>query len=589
VKTPSDFRQTVGQLVLVCILVAVSAWLSIYITREGGRVAAVWLSNGVLLGLLLSVRASRWPAYLMAGYLGNLAAAIASGDTLATALSLCACNMVEIALAARLIRSGAVSGSGVDLSERNTLIRFTAFAVVLGPLVAAVLGSLILSGTLQADVVKTWFLADALGMAITAPITIIVAQERLRRSSGLRKVWTSGSMALLVLITVGIFLQTHYPLAFLIVPATLLVVFQHGQAGGAVAIAVVGVITVAATLMGHWRFALMTDASLPQKIYLLQLFIAVTSAQVLAVGALLAARERLQSQLQEREAQLRGVADNMPALVAQIDASQRYVFANAHLGQVFGIDPASMIGRTMREVRGEKVYADIQPYVERVLNGETLSFQNMAEVNGRSFHYQSNYAPYRDSDGKVGGFYAMTFDITALKQAESQLEQIARFDALTGLPNRREFESRFADARQLALRSGQAMALLFLDVDHFKAVNDSYGHGAGDLVLQTIANRLKTCVRASDCVARIAGDEFVAILNGLREQSEIQFVARKILSAMAQPISCNGEEIIVSVSIGAAFEKPGERDTNEPMMSIADRALYASKAAGRGTFRIAAA
>ncbi len=306
--------------------------------------------------------------------------------------------------------------------------------------------------------------------------------------------------------------------------------------------------------------------------------------EIVYSGRDVTARVRAEQALLESEAQLRAVTDNIPAMIARADKEQRYTFVNAFVGEVFGGNPQTMIGRTMREVRGDVLYGSMKPYVEAALRGETASHEGTANVNGRIYHYQSNFVPDRDANGEVQGLYALTFDITKLKEAEAQLDRLARIDSLTDVANRRYFEERLAAAHARSRRNGAALALLCLDIDHFKAINDRHGHPVGDAVIVAFARRLESCVREDDLVARLGGDEFVLLIENPAPDSG-ENIARKLLALMHEPVIVDGITLQVSASIGvASIVQP---DSARTLMDLADRALYAAKEAGRNTYRIA--
>ena len=297
-------------------------------------------------------------------------------------------------------------------------------------------------------------------------------------------------------------------------------------------------------------------------------------------------RVRIEQALAASEARMRAITDHIPAMIAHIDKDQRYLFANAHIGDVFGIDTRAMIGRTMREARGELVYAQIQPHVDAVLRGETVSFEGTGEVGERTYHYQSNYVPDRDADGAVQGFFALTFDITQMKAAEAALDRLARVDSLTGVANRRQFEERLAATVAQGRRQQQGIALLCVDIDHFKQINDRYGHPAGDAVLIAVADRLQSCVREEDLVARLGGDEFMVLL-GSPQPAAAERVARKLLASMREPVLAGELQLQVSSSIGVVYSVTAVSAAT--LMALSDQALYRAKSEGRNTYRTAAA
>lgn len=284
------------------------------------------------------------------------------------------------------------------------------------------------------------------------------------------------------------------------------------------------------------------------------------------------------------ETRMRAITDSIPAMISHIDAEQRYLFANAFTGQVFGIDTASMIGKTVREVRGEALFEEIREQMERVLRGEAVSFEGTTQVAGRTYHYKSNYMPDLDAQGAVRVFFALTFDITQMKDAEAALDRLARVDSLTGVANRRQFEERLAVALAHGRRKGEGVALLCVDIDHFKSINDTYGHPVGDAVIISVADRLRACVRQEDVVARLGGDEFMVLLSDAHPGSA-ETVAEKVLEAMREPVQVGDTALQVGTSIGVAYGPMAISSTS--LLSLVDQALYRAKAAGRNTYRVA--
>ena len=189
----------------------------------------------------------------------------------------------------------------------------------------------------------------------------------------------------------------------------------------------------------------------------------------------------------------------------------------------------------------------------------------------------------RDAAGRALRLVGTDSDITRSKAAEDELRQRAEFDELTGLPNRALFNDRIAGALARAERAGTPVALLFVDIDHFKLVNDTRGHAVGDELLKIAATRLSEAVRASDTVARLAGDEFTVILEGLASLAEAQAVAAKLVEALREPMRIGGVAVGVSASIGVAMLEPGEHDAT-PLLRRADEALYEAKRRGRDRY-----
>ncbi|RZI86138.1 MAG: sensor domain-containing diguanylate cyclase [Rubrivivax sp.] len=192
----------------------------------------------------------------------------------------------------------------------------------------------------------------------------------------------------------------------------------------------------------------------------------------------------------------------------------------------------------------------------------------------------------RDADGRACRLSGTNADITEQKRIEAQLHRMAKIDSLTELPNRALFHDRLNGALNRVRRHGKAMALLILDIDFFKEINDSLGHDAGDAVLQEFGRRLSCSVRQTDTVARLGGDEFTIILEELHAPAEADMIARKVVTAMTKAFDHDGRTLKVSASIGVAYLDHADEDAAH-LIKRADQALYQAKAAGRNTYRCA--
>ena len=302
----------------------------------------------------------------------------------------------------------------------------------------------------------------------------------------------------------------------------------------------------------------------------------------------------MEAALADQQRQLRLMTDSMPALIMHIDAEERYTFVNAHFDRVFGADSKRLIGKTLREVNSHAVYEEIAPHVQMALRGLVTTFEAVGPARGVMLNYHSTYIPDVDEHGVANGFFAMTYDITERKRSEQalieqqrQLDVLARVDPLTGLPNRRSIEEHTTKAIARTRRSKIPLAVMYLDIDHFKQINDAHGHGGGDQVLREFGDRLKRSIRDTDAAARYAGDEFFVCLEGIFRESDVHAVAKKIIGSMSVPVAVDGACVMVTTSIGIAMHR-GDDETVVQLSKRADNALYAAKAAGRNGFCVAA-
>ncbi|MDT7517033.1 PAS domain S-box protein [Rhodoferax mekongensis] len=294
------------------------------------------------------------------------------------------------------------------------------------------------------------------------------------------------------------------------------------------------------------------------------------------------ARERLK----DSEHQLRAITDGLPVLISYIDPDERVQFMNATARDWLGIDPNTAKNKPLNEVIGDGLYQQRKDQLHSALNGQRIEFTVVSKVRDQTKHLQTTYIPDIRESGEVKGVFALSTDVTALKLAESELQRMVLMDPLTGLPNRRFFDQKLPEAIARSVRTGRSMAVLFLDIDHFKSINDSLGHGVGDSVLVEFSNRVQTQVRAADFAARLAGDEFVVILEDLNGANEAETVALKLLAAIRKPMVTPENELFVTSSMGIALNDAKSISPDE-LIHRADKALYRSKKIGRDTYSFA--
>ena len=204
--------------------------------------------------------------------------------------------------------------------------------------------------------------------------------------------------------------------------------------------------------------------------------------------------------------------------------------------------------------------------------------------DGGEIGIETTVTPIHDQDGGVTGAVVAFHDVSVARARSLEMSRLAQHDSLTDLPNRMLFNDRLTQAISLAVRQGKQLAVMFVDLDHFKKINDSLGHGVGDKLLQSVAGRLVTCVRRTDTVSRLGGDEFVVLLSQVEHGEDAAFSARKILRALAEPHIIDGKSLDVNVSIGVSTY-PNDGPDAESLMNKADTAMYEAKQIGRNNFQ----
>ncbi|MEO9136366.1 MAG: PAS domain-containing protein [Casimicrobiaceae bacterium] len=293
-----------------------------------------------------------------------------------------------------------------------------------------------------------------------------------------------------------------------------------------------------------------------------------------------------QAKAEASEQRLQQITDSIPSMIGYIDRDRRYRFNSRYYETWLDRPLSEITGQPVSEILGSLAYATVGPNLDRAFAGERVDFDVEVQRPSGARFLRGSYIPDIDESGVVIGVYTSSTDITPLKEVERQLERLAQKDTLTGLPNRHAFNDGIAAALHRSQRTATQVALLFLDVDGFKKINDTLGHAAGDDVLREFARRLLASVRATDLVARLAGDEFVIVLEGIHTREECRFVARKIIAAMRSEFRAADAQVKVTTSIGIALGQGGTT-TAEALLKRADSALYAAKGHGRDRYEIA--
>jgi diguanylate cyclase (GGDEF)-like protein/PAS domain S-box-containing protein len=294
-------------------------------------------------------------------------------------------------------------------------------------------------------------------------------------------------------------------------------------------------------------------------------------------------RKKAEEALQESEEKYRMLVETVQEGFGIIDAQEKITYCNAAYAAIFEMVPQELVGKSLLEFVDEEGQREALRRTALSENGTSGSYEiTITTRRGKRKHLSASATPVTDADGYFQGAVHAITDITERKRAEERLAYMARYDHLTGLGNRVLFQDRLTEARARAVRTGSAVALMFLDLDRFKAVNDALGHDFGDLLLKDVAGRLRGCVRETDTIARLGGDEFSIILENLFDGRDAGLVAQKILDALSQPFDLDGHEVFVSSSIGIAVSPPSGDDV---LVRDADAAMYRAKQLGRNNYQ----
>ena len=354
-------------------------------------------------------------------------------------------------------------------------------------------------------------------------------------------------------------------------------IFSYRQVGNLPLIVVVGLSKQ--DVLAEWRRNALIES-------------AVMIALLVAIGLLSRDLMRHYKKEQESKNQLREITSTLGEGVYVLDKDGRVTFVNPEAERLLGWDKAELIGKNGHETfhykrtDGTPIPTQACPVHQAVLTGKTYHAlnDNLVRKDGTIIPVSIVSSPII-RDGEVTGSVAAFQDITLRLKAEEKIRQLAFYDTLTDLPNRRLLLDRLNQALSHAERHQRSLAVMFMDIDHFKNINDTLGHDIGDELLKVVAARLNTCVRSEDTIARQGGDEFVIVLSEISNPQSAAIVAEKIIETLRLPISIQSHELQITCSIGIAVYPVQGTDDAVALMKKADIAMYAVKETGRNGYR----
>jgi diguanylate cyclase (GGDEF)-like protein/PAS domain S-box-containing protein len=352
---------------------------------------------------------------------------------------------------------------------------------------------------------------------------------------------------------------------------------QGAPAGSALLVPVFVARQLAGVLEFHSTRVLSPDAA----------FVRVVEGIAAQLGHL-EARSAALERLRDSEERLASTLELAAIGISHVGDQGRFLYVNPQLSAMLGYTERELLACTVKDISHPDDVGATDDLVARLRNGELSSFKREKRYlrkDGSVVWVALTAAVKRDRAG--GRLYDVTIveDISARKEAELRVQYLASHDSLTDLPNRATFAETLKAASHSARRHGRSLAVLFIDLDRFKWVNDTLGHEAGDTLLREVAARLRTAVRQSDLVARLGGDEFVVLLNDVAAPSEATRVANAVLEALRVPVAIHGQQCAVSASIGICLHPDGDQD-DLAVLKNADMAMYLAKQSGKNGYRL---
>jgi diguanylate cyclase (GGDEF)-like protein/PAS domain S-box-containing protein len=262
-----------------------------------------------------------------------------------------------------------------------------------------------------------------------------------------------------------------------------------------------------------------------------------------------------------------------------------FIYANQSLCDLYKLELEEIVGKTFFDLQ-KPFAAEVEQNLQHVIQTKEIYMGELSYTSAAGERrYEYILAPAINESGQIAAIAGTARNITERKAAEEASWKSANFDALTELPNRRLFRDRLVQDLRHSERTGVPVALMFVDLDRFKEVNDLLGHDAGDVVLRQTAQRISACVRRTDTVARLGGDEFTVLLTEVNDIAHVEVLAQKIVDELDRPFHLLHNVAHISGSIGITLF-PRDAGTPDELIKKADQAMYVAKAAGRNRFHV---
>ncbi|MEN2747904.1 diguanylate cyclase [Sphingomonas sp. T9W2] len=556
-------------------------------------VATMWLAAPALLALLIVRSRREWRAILIAATIASLTASVVLGYGLVAAVPMAVARIGEVVVAISLFHRMKMRRGFL-----GTLARIGRYVLAIG-IVAPALGATIAAAVaaLQHDPSfaqqwRTWFVGHGLGMIALTPLFAMLFSGAIRR-------WWRGAalpvrgegmilLAATAIVAMGVFGQDRLPLLFLPILPVMLTTFRLGLIGAATSTTILAAIGGYATLhdMGPTNFL---GSDLHLRLEFLQLYIASTVLTAFPVAADLSRRQSLYRRLRESEARYRLLADHSSDIVLSLDRRGRIAYVSRSIEPVVGKSPGQLIGTRALELvhplDRDLVLVAHRDAIHAPTGTQIVEYR--AQVAGDALcWFEAHTRAVTDEHGAVTGTVSMIRDVSHRKSLEAELSRAASTDPLTGLVNRRVFDSALAARLDVAARGGRGGCVAVFDLDHFKAVNDRFGHDAGDHVLQSFARIARGVVGEDDVVARLGGEEF-GILFPDADITRAQHLSERLRATLAASRLTHGD-ILVELTVSAGIATIDGGASAATVLRAADRALYVAKAEGRDRLRLAA-
>ncbi len=581
-------RNDLARMAGLALFYALLARLVLTVSTANGNATIFWIPGGLALAALLVWGWKYWPAV----FLGGLSAGLMVDDTPVVSFFLASGNTLETLFAAWLFHK--FLGEKLHLNQPRDFF-YLALVAIASSVISALIGpfTLLMAEYLTWQTVASnvlhWWQADTLGIILGTPLFLIWRNFPHGWFSGKGLVETVALIVLTLVIGQIVFINWmpvpgQIAFGYWIFPFVVWGAVRRGQHGASLIVCITAVQALFGATQGKGLFAHdMAETGL-QNFWFYMLILTFVG---IALAIFVESRTRAKDALKDAETKLKTILNTIPDLVWLKDVNGVYLACNPRFESFVGKKEHEIIGMTDYDFF-DKELADFfrQHDLLAIQKGELNA--NEEVITFASDRHQETLettkTPVYDHHGTLIGVLGIGHDITKRKRAESEIKNYANYDQLTQLPNRRLFHDRLEQEVKRAHREHYLIALLFIDLDRFKEVNDTLGHEVGDQLLVDAAARIKHSVRDYDTVARLGGDEFTVTLSELNNISDIGRIAQDIIDQLTEPFILDDREIYISASIGIAIY-PDDALTVADLIKHADQTMYAAKNDGRSCFR----
>ena len=589
-----DMRRSLSHLFIFAFFYTLLLILGLSVLSPAGQTAVIWPAGGLLLGFLVILPRSQWGKILLITYGITLFiewGMLERSFLLITLFFLV--NALESILGAFVFHQ--YCGGRQAFQSLKQLFAFLGIVVISLPLFTAAIATtaivLLTPANAFIPIYYSWYSSAGLGILFVTPCVV-----------ALNRTWplmaqapTAKKLEFLSLFLITIVLsffqfgylahQTQFALRPYTIFPFLLWAGMRFQMSGVTLVGLVWTM-IAVWQINRYQDPWFTSASVfpgePWKLKLLMLVVALSS---LSFTIALRQLQEVLIALQESEERYRGVVEDMPILLCCYLPGGELTFVNQAYADYFGQSVQALVGSNFLNLIPEDDRAVVLGNIQNLtIDAATDTHEHLVLRPGGELRWQrwTNRALF-DAQGHVKAYQAIGEDVTQLKRSEEQLKYLAHHDPLTDLPNRLLLNAQLEHMIERDSAQHQKFAVIFIDLDRFKQINDSLGHEWGDLLLQQLSQRITTLIRSEDIVARISGDEFIVLLDDIKSIEDVIRTVTQLVDLFTHPFQLGNKEIYMTASLGISLF-PHDGNTAAILLRNADAAMYQAKAKGRNTY-----